>query len=157
MAYPLAIELDDMHDGMLTDGRPPTALALTAFAETIEAWSDEEHYTEAQSSGSSAHLGSQSLIPSGLFRPDGTEHAVTAHAIITGVVSEAERRTNHLTGQAFNWCRLSTYAMCVDVVAEHHTAQFVPGQVVQGSFWLVGHRCDETPTESRRRRRFWRP
>jgi hypothetical protein len=156
MAYPLAIELDDIHLGPLRESAEPTRIAVTAFAEGIEVWPDVDAYNEATGTGSApGHLAAHSLVPSGLFAPEGTERPLRAEAIITGVVTAAERKTNAYSGRAFDWCRLETYAATVDVVAEVQPEAFAAGQVVQGTFWLVGRRLDTTATF--RRRRFRRP
>jgi hypothetical protein len=154
MAYPLGIELDDIHLGPLPVGDELVPIAITAFAEAIEVWSDVDAYTE--SSGSEVgRLAARSLIPSGLFGPEGGDRQIRAEAIITGVVTDAERKTNGQSDRPFDWCRLDTYGATIDVVSEARPAPFAPGQVVQGTFWLVGRRLD-TPVTTRRRR-FLRP
>lgn len=154
MAYPLALELDDIHLGALPVSDELTPIAVTAFAEGIEVWPDVAAYNEANGSGS-GHLAAQSLIPSGLFGPGGNERPPRAEAIITGVVTAAERRTNGHSARPFDWCQVETYAATLDVVTDVESELFAPGQVVQGTFWLVGRRL-ETPTTTRRRR-FLRP
>jgi hypothetical protein len=154
MAYPLGLELDDIHLGPLPESEELTPIAVTAFAEGIEAWPDVAAYNEANGSGP-GHLSAQSLIPSGLFGPGGDERPPRAEAIITGVVTAAERKTNRHSARHFDWCKVETYAATLDVVAAVQPEPFAPGQVVQGTFWLVGRRLD-APRKIRRRR-FLRP
>ncbi|MGZ8753272.1 MAG: hypothetical protein ACXW1S_09860 [Acidimicrobiia bacterium] len=153
MAYPLGIELDDIHLGPLPVGDELVSIAITAFAEAIEVWSDVDAYS--QSSGSEVgRLAARSLIPSGLFGPEG-DRPMRAEAIITGVVTDGERKTNGQATRPFDWCRVETYGATIDVVSEARSEPFARGQVVQGTFWLVGRRLD-TPVTTRRRR-FLRP
>ena len=70
-------------------------------------------------------------------------------------MTEAERKTNGQSARPFDWCRVETYAATIDVVSEARREEFAPGQVVQGTFWLVGRRLD-TPATTHRRR-FLRP
>ncbi|MDQ1535537.1 MAG: hypothetical protein QOF28_3298 [Actinomycetota bacterium] len=154
MAYPLAIELDDIHLGPLPVGDDLVPIAVTAFAETITVWSDIDAYNESKASEEHP-LAPRSLIPSGMFGPDGGDRPLRAEAIITGVVIDAERRTNRQSVRPFDWCRVETYAATIDLVSEARDEEFAPGQVVQGTFWLVGRRLD-TPVTTHRRR-FLRP
>jgi hypothetical protein len=150
MAYPLAIELDDIHLGPLPLGEALVPIAVTAFTEAIEVWSDVDAYNEHTGS-ESGRLAAQSLIPSGIFGPEGTDRPLRAEAIITGVVTAAERKTNNESARPFDWCQVETYAATIDVVSEARAEELAPGQVVQGTFWLVGRRLDLPPATHRRR------
>lgn len=157
MAYPLAVELDDIHLGMQVASDEPVAPALSAFAEQIEVWPDVSAYDASKASAGVGHLAARSLIPSGLFGPGGTEQPTRAEAVISGVVTACERKTNGYSGRPFDWCRLETYAASVDVVAEARSEPLTLGAVVQGTFWLVGRRVDRPPAaQSTRRRRGFR-
>ena len=68
MAYPLAIELDDIHLGPLPVGDDLVPIAVTAFAEAIEVWSDVDAYSESSGSDS-GRLAARSLVPSGRSVP----------------------------------------------------------------------------------------
>jgi hypothetical protein len=154
MVYPLAIELDDIHLGPLPVSDDLVPIAVTAFAETIEVWSDVDAYNESKASDEHP-LAPRSLIPSGMFAPGGGERPLRAEAIITGVVIDAEGKTNTQSMRPFDWCLIETYAATIDVVSEVRPEAFAPGQVVQGTFWLVGRRLD--PPATTHRRRFLRP
>jgi len=150
MAYPLAVELDDIHMGPLSSNSGLIELSISAFGEAVEVWSSVEEYGAAATEG--PKFAPQSLIPSGLFvAPDGDQR-VRAKAIITGIVADAERRVNAHTGTPFEWCQLDTYAATLDVVLEHRSQALRTGQVVQGTFWLVAHRPvdDVAPRAGRR-------
>ena len=154
MAYPLAIELDDIHLGPLPVGDDLVPIAVTAFAETITVWSDVDAYNESKASEEHPPA-PRSLIPSGMFAPGGGERPLRAEAIITGVVTAAERKTNNESARPFDWCQVETYAATIDVVSDARAEELAPGQVVQGTFWLVGRRLD-LPSATHRRR-FPRP
>jgi hypothetical protein len=147
-AYPLAIELDDIHLGPMPERDRPTEIALTAFAEHIEVWLDLASFKAADN-----RFAARSLIPSGLFAPDDVDRPPRAEAIITGVVTAAERKTNGYSGRSYDWCQIETYAMTLDVVAELQPEPFAAGQTVQGTFWLVGRRADAHRSRRFKRRR----
>jgi hypothetical protein len=108
LVYPLAVELErhaPARDPALA-GRHPR-LAVSAFAETIEAWPSEDAYEAAHpgrmlgdaTTTGDPPLASQSLIPTGLFvdepkrrllRRKGPDPVPTAHALMTGVVRDRE-------------------------------------------------------------------
>jgi hypothetical protein len=136
LAYPLAVELDDVHLGVTAPGSAGS-LSVVAFAEDITAWPDRAAY---EATGSM--FGPQSLIPSGLFTPSGVpDRPVRAEAIMTGVVSEAAVRMNGFTGLPFQWAVVETFGGSYDVLAPASDAGspdgWSPGTVVQGTFWLV--------------------
>jgi hypothetical protein len=153
LVYPLAVELE-----RLAPARDPaaggrrTTLALTAFAETIEAWPDEDAYDAAHPSvlagdePAQPSLAPQSLIPTGLFAEEPKRRrwrrseppAPTAHALMTGIVRAAEVRRNSVTLGEFAWLEVETYGASYDVVAAAADADGIgTGAVVQGMFWLI--------------------
>lgn len=141
-AYPLGIELDDSHAGSLTGADGDVSVSLTAFAERLEVWEGVAAFRADPDL--KWPLGPRSVIPLGAFAPGTKPRAPRAAAVITGVVVAAERMTNRKSGLRFDWCHLQTLAMTIDVVAATQPAAFVPGQVVQGTFWIVGHRANPT-------------
>jgi hypothetical protein len=154
MAYPLAVELDDIHMGPLSSKSGLIELSISAFGEAVEVWSSVEDYGAAATEG--PKFAAQSLIPSGLFVvPDGDQR-VRAEAIITGIVADADRRVNAHTGTPFEWCQLDTYAATLDVVLENRSEALRTGQVVQGTFWLIAHRPDDNVAPQAARRWFRR-
>lgn len=135
LAYPLAVELDDVHLGVVAAGSAGP-MSVVAFAEDVSAWPDRAAY---EATGSM--FAAQSLIPSGLFTPSGVpDRPVRAEAIMTGVVSDAAVRVNSFTGLSFQWAVVETFGGSYDVVAPAvagEGAGWSAGTVVQGTFWLV--------------------
>ncbi len=111
---------------------------MNAFAHSIEVWADEASYLAGQ--GSEPRFASQSLIPSGLFTPEGESQPPAPNAILTGHVVSAEMRTNEATGALFQHAVVETYGGRYDVLVSATDLEnpLKPGNVLQGSFWLVG-------------------
>jgi hypothetical protein len=162
LMYPLAVELERQapaRDPSLAERQ--SRLAISAFVETIETWPSEDAYEaahpgrmfdDATGAGDLA-LGSQSLIPTGLFvdeprrrfwRRSGPDPVPTANALITGIVHELELRNNSITGRDFTWLELETYGASYDVVAAVADASddLSEGAVVQGAVWLIAALAD---------------
>ncbi len=139
MAYPLAIELDDVDSsGPLFEDGHRLSVGITAFAESYRRWADVREYDE-DPARPAPNFASRSLIPSGLFSPGGPDRPVRSEAIITGVIGAAEVRTNSLTGHAFQWAAIETFGGTYDMVAPGDDPPLATGNVMQGTFWLVGH------------------
>ena len=134
VAYPLAVQLDDIHLGPLGAQGATVDLGISAFAESSQRFPDVETY---RSSGSK--FAERSLIPAGLFTGD-PPRAPRAVALITGVVVDADRRRNTASGGEFDWVLLDTYAARYDALFPPVGAPFRPGEVIQGTFWMVAHR-----------------
>jgi hypothetical protein len=64
----------------------------------------------------------------------------TAHAVITGRIVESEVRTNTATHRPFVWALIATLGGSYDAVFSTTDAPEAlrSGQIVQGTFWLVG-------------------
>ena len=140
MATMAGVELDDQHLGPLGEEGTAVELAITAFGEQVTRFADVPAYQNARTDGSASAFAERSFIPSGLFAPGGKPKPTTAHAIMNGIVQRAERRTNTLTGNAFDWALLESYPTAYDIVIAADGEPLASGEVVQGSFWLVGHR-----------------
>jgi hypothetical protein len=154
MLYPLATQLENVDEALERsfDGSKVDVM-LTVFGEEVEVWPDEGAYAEAP--GEEPHLAPQSLIPSGLFVPPSEERrglfrrrapepAPQAQAIITGIVETAETLRNETSRSEFVHARLSTYRAILDVVLSPSDVPdgVEPGNVVQGSFWVMGRLLD---------------
>jgi hypothetical protein len=152
MVYPLAVELDDLHLGPLSSSTGLVNLNITAFGEALEVSPSVDSYNAADGT-EGVKFAAQSLIPSGLFAPGGGERPARAEAIITGIITAAERRVNSHTGASFDWCQVDTLAATMDVVVSPRPEPLQPGQVIQGTFWLVAHRpVDDVAPAAKRRR-----
>lgn len=138
--YPLATQLDDL---LLTRERVSAGalleLGLCAFARGIEVWTDETAFLTAQAD-EEVKFAAESLIPSGLFSPEGEEHPEAAEAFLTGRVLEAGLRENLMTGETFQHAIVRTLGGNYDVLASPRElgAPLEPGNIIQGEFWLVG-------------------
>jgi hypothetical protein len=138
-AYPFLFDAPDarLHDGLALPA--VVSVQVAAFAHEVEAFDSPEAHATSQGDG--PKFASQSFIPSGLFNPQGADAAPPrAHAMITGHVLDAERRTNRLTGEPFYWCLADSYGGVYDVVIDPELLPDLPkvGGVVSGSFWLTG-------------------
>jgi hypothetical protein len=154
MLYPLAVRLENIDE--ILDGNvdvPAGVLALTAFAEEIAVWPDQRAYEDAGVSP----MASKSLIPSGLFseeparrrlfrRPRRPEGRPNARAIVTGIVEAAENVLNEATNTRFVHAKVDTYGATVDCVLSTRelTSELAVGNLVQGSFWLIGRTVPPT-------------
>jgi hypothetical protein len=155
LLYPLAVVLENIDE--ILDGNvdvPAGVLALTAFAEEIAVWPDQRAYEDA---GLSPTMASKSLIPSGLFfeeparrrlfrRPRRPESRPNPRAIITGIVETAETVHNEATNTSFVHAKVDTYGATVDCVLSTRelTSELSAGNLVQGSFWLIGRTVPPT-------------
>ena len=151
MVYPLAVELEDIDAVM--DAVPAgerRTLRVTAFADSISVWPDEEAYY-AEAATEEGALSAQSLIPVGFFTQPTrrgllrrrTEPMPTAHAVLTGAVVEATERRNEATGAPFWSLQIETYGGRYDaVVAPDEAAGLAPGAIVQLESWLIGRLVD---------------
>jgi hypothetical protein len=147
MLCPLPVELTDRaelralgrgEDGAPTEGR----LRLSALAERIDLYADQEAYDAAQEERE-PKFAPDYLIPAGLFRPDdaGREWAPTAHALFAGSVVAAERTESEISGEVFHRLRVRTIGgIEVDVAAAGAQLPHepVPGQWVDGAFFMTG-------------------
>ncbi|MFY0524529.1 hypothetical protein ACN28I_15625 [Archangium gephyra] len=138
--YPLATQLDDL---LLTrervSGGAMLELGLCAFAHGLEVWADEAAFTTAQAD-EEVKFAAESLIPAGLFSPEGPERPEAAEVFLTGRVLEAGLRENLATGETFQHAIVRTLGGSYDVLASPRelAAPLEPGNIIQGEFWLVG-------------------
>jgi hypothetical protein len=112
---------------------------IAAFAHEVSVYDSDEAYDA--SGTDKPRLASRSFIPSGLFSPGGEKsEPPQAHAILTGHVRRAEKRSNDLTGSPFYWAEVEAYGGVFDVVIDPELVDEVPvaGGVVSGSCWLSG-------------------
>lgn len=147
MAYPLAVQAEDMEPTSDVAAPARSELGIAAFAEEIEVWADEAAYAHS-TRDSQVPLAPQSVIPVGLFGP-GQENRrwfrrtkkepPAARALITGIVQQARLRENSETSRSFSWATVATFGGSYDVVASGREVPggFIPNTVVQGTFWLI--------------------
>ncbi|MGC4082208.1 MAG: hypothetical protein QM736_08915 [Vicinamibacterales bacterium] len=73
-----------------------------------------------------------------------------SHALISGVVVDAARQHNAVTGEPFWWALVDTLGGTFDVVInpELLDTPIEPGNVLSGWFWLSGRLRTGQPTKS---------
>lgn len=117
---------------------------LTAFASN-----DFRHFGSPsefrEDSGKGVDVSLKSFIPNGLFTISEEGKPVEqsppqAHVILTGVITEWQKRTNAFTGREFYYFVVETLGGFVDVVADPELIKTEPaiGGIIKGSFWLSG-------------------
>ena len=138
--YPFAFDCPDAatHEALVL---PATVTAqIAAFAQQLDVHESAAAYDAAQAAQGLA-FGARSFIPSGLISPSG--EPVTppeSHALIAGLVVEAEERHNTVTGTPFWWALLDTIGGTFDVVIDPSLVErpVRAGNVISGWFWLSG-------------------
>ena len=116
------------------------ALQVAAFAHELM-YEPSEAAWEARREAEGTVFAARSFLPAGLFDPEGNaEKDPTAHAILTGIVLEAELRKNPATGDSYWWALVESFAGTYDVVIDPSlvTVPIAAGGVVSGMFWLSG-------------------
>ena len=113
---------------------------LTAYAESLRIYSDDFALSQAPSPYSA--MAPESLIPSGMFSPDGEDIVPpSARAIINGHILSGEHHFNS-KGGLWYWHIIVTCLGCTfDILAADDLVSESPqrGGVVSGSFWLSGN------------------
>jgi len=142
--YPFVFDTPDFRT--YSDLKIPSEvqLSLTAFASNdLEIYEDEFSYSEKQAGD--AKVASKSFIPSGLITIDESGQPVEAdppqaHAIITGEITDCQRRRNVFTDKEFYFFVVETFGGFADIVADPELIKSEPkiGGIVKGSFWLSG-------------------
>ncbi len=144
-AYPLLFDAPDFLRHQKLKWPATLMVQIAAFAHELDVFASDEAWK--QKSKEKPQTAAESFIPAGLFPPDGQAAAATpsAHALITGHVLDAQKRTNQMTGKAFWWLQVQSYAAVYDVVADPALLKSdpKPGCVVKGSFWLSGVIMDQ--------------
>ncbi|GAC1366153.1 MAG: hypothetical protein NVS2B12_27660 [Ktedonobacteraceae bacterium] len=116
-----------------------TDVQLAAFARHLTGFSDEATYMASRDAD--MKLAPGSLIPSGLFTPDGkAKEPPLAEVIFNGRVLETARLANPVTSQKFYWARVRIPGGEMDVVADPQIVQgtLVQNGIVNGAFCLSG-------------------
>ncbi|MBC8135925.1 MAG: hypothetical protein H8F28_08585 [Fibrella sp.] len=137
--YPFLVDVPDFQriKETVTSGQTVT-LQVAAFAHELDVFASEAAYENSNNEGK-PQFATRSFIPSGLFTPGGEESGPPqAHAIITGVVLKAQRRTVAETGASFYALLVETYGGTFDMVVAPEFGPILAGNVVQGQFWLSG-------------------
>ncbi|HET9240524.1 MAG TPA: hypothetical protein VFO10_24890 [Oligoflexus sp.] len=145
-AYPLLFDAPDYRRYHQEKFPATLPVQIAAFAHELEVFASDEAWK--QKNGDKSPIAAESFIPAGLFPADGrqeSEAIPTAHALISGHVLDAQKRTNQMTGKSFWWLQVQSYAAIYDVVVDPLLLRSdpKPGCVVKGSFWLSGVVLDQ--------------
>jgi hypothetical protein len=138
--YPFAFDCPDA--GTLADLPLPAVVVaqIAAFAQEVSVFDTEALYAASQAA-QGMNFESRSFIPSGLITPDGRPiDPPEPHALLVGVVVEAEERRNTVTGRPFWWALVETVGGTFDAVIDPDLLPTPPvaGNVLSGWFWLSG-------------------
>ncbi len=112
-------------------------MELAGFVVELNVYPTEAAFREAQPDLKVLEV--PAFIPAGMVAQ--TEgRSPTAHALMVGRVLEAERVTNHLTGNTFVRLRMETPAGAVDLAVDPSMVKELPeeGHILQVGAWLSG-------------------
>ncbi len=125
---------------------------IAAFAHEFHIFPDEEAFHTETAHGPA--MSPKAFIPAGLFPVDGELEAAapTAHALINGLVIDAQKRTNQMTGKGFWWVQIESFAGTYDAVIDPLLIRTEPkpGNIATGSFWLSGMILDHAADQKLR-------
>lgn len=141
--YPFVFDLPDFYATTEFDMPSTQRVMLNAFAEQIEIFKSEEEFLELQPTEMS--MAPESFIPIGLLDEDGGPSTdPKAFALINGRILACELKHNQLTGQSFWWLFVKTLGGKLDVMVAEEEMIKKPeaGNVVSGTFWLIGRVLD---------------
>ncbi|HYX40030.1 MAG TPA: hypothetical protein VE954_43595 [Oligoflexus sp.] len=145
-AYPFLFDAPDFLRHSHASYPATLQVQVAAFAHEIDVYPTEEAFAQKRKVGDGPEMAPESFIPAGLFPADAEEtSSPTAHALISGHVLDAQKRTNQLTGKSFWWLQIQTYAAVYDAVVDPVLLRTEPkpGFLVKGSFWLSGMIMDQ--------------
>lgn len=136
--YPFVFDVPDYY--LLPDIKFPSmaTIQLAAFSENISIFEDEKSFSNQEGN---SQLASNFFIPSGLFAPNGKNmNPPQSHALFAAKIISVEKLLNHATGIEFIHLCADTYGGDIDIVIDVKKLKHlpVPGNVIQGSFWLSG-------------------
>lgn len=148
-AYPFLFDAPDYLRHKQLDLPVTLKAQIAAFAHEIDIYATAELYEQAASDG--PKMAAEAFIPAGLFPAEGRSNGAppTAHALINGIVLDAQKRTNQLSGKPFWWIQLQSYGGIYDAVVDPFLLKHEPrpGCVAKGSFWLSGVILDQPGDE----------
>lgn len=119
---------------------------VAAFAQNATLHASEADYLSAQAAQGMS-FPAKAVIPSGVISPSGQPVSPPEpHALISGLVLEAEERHNTITGNAFFWALVESVGGTFDVIIDPELLTHRPsaGNIVSGWFWLSGRIITQT-------------
>lgn len=114
---------------------------LTAFASSLQLYSNEAEYLEKQGDG--YRIAVRSFFASGMLRQDTrlqTRTMPAAQAVFTGSVNQSKYLVNEETGLQFLWLQVDTLNLAIEVVADRRLLKRLPaeGSIIKVTGWLTG-------------------
>ena len=120
----------------------PVTLAVTGFAERHNVWPEVAAYERSQQPRRHSAVPLGTVAPTGLYATE-----PSPHAMVTGVVTATEQRTNETTDLPFRWAVVSTDGGEIELVMPPRELE--AGHVVQALCWMVGRVVDGLGAEPR--------
>jgi tetratricopeptide (TPR) repeat protein len=135
--FPIVFDSPDFHLYDHVDLPVIEQVQLAAFAETLDIFSDETEFSNANVDGLPYAV--NSFVPLHNFTLREGDPSV-AYARISGRVIETKVIENQRTPNSFRWAKLETYCGEVDMVVDPTmlSRPVVAGDIVAGLFWLSG-------------------
>ncbi len=111
---------------------------IIALAHEVDLYADETAYAAAP--GEIYRLPVQSFVSTAHFGADEPTEFHESTALASGYVTEARVLTNAITETPFWWIRLLTQGVTLHAFSDREMLSAEPraGQVLSGSFWLLG-------------------
>jgi len=139
-AYPMNLNIPCM--GLLPElgGRESLKLELAAFAEEADLYEDEADFNENCIYGEGFAV--RSFIPTGCYAAFGNDDvAETPRAMMTGIITAAEKCSNSYTGLDYYRLTVDTLDASYTVLAAEELFYGEPtaGNVIMGKFWFSGN------------------
>jgi len=141
--YPFMLDMPDFYSYPEYSFPCKKEVSICAFAEELQVFESEDLFNSIQPSEIS--MDSESFIPVGLLGDEGElNSAPQAFAVVNGRILRTELKNNILTNQPFWWMYIQTFGAKIDVVASKELIDAIPqvGNIVSGTFWLVGRIID---------------
>jgi len=141
--FPFVLDFPDFFSNPEFEFPCRKEVGICAFAEELEVFESEEVFDSIQPS--EIMMAPESFIPVGLLGEEGELNEMPqAFAVINGRILRSELKNNVLTDQPFWWMHIQTFGAKIDVVASKELISVVPqvGNIVSGTFWLVGRVLD---------------
>ncbi len=142
--YPITFDVPDFYTLPVQQLPKEINVRIAAFADDFRIETMEERIEKAKPGADGKKKGviaEEAFIPIGQFAAaKDASPSVTASALISGRVLQAEKKTNSFTGEAYLWVYLKTLSAEIDVVCDLKLYSEVPtvGAIVVGTFWLSG-------------------
>ncbi len=147
-AFPLRVDLIDysLVRPRLSEFPRIHRVELVALAHEVDLYPDETAYTRSKEE--IYQLPMQAFVSAAHFSVDDPSGVEESTAMASGYVDGSRLLTNLATEVPFWWIRFTTKGITLHVFADREMFQDEPrtGNVLSGSFWLLGRLQDERTT-----------